>query len=233
MMSKNDAVPGTLPPAMAFGTLALLLLGVAAGAGVAVMVLPAWLPALAGSLEGSAPSAYWYLSRATGIVAYGLLWLSMAFGVMITSRAARAWPGGLIAFDLHQHTSLLGLAFGLFHGLILAGDRYINYTLPQLLIPFGSANYRPIWVGLGQLAFYALVIVGLSFYARRIIGQRLWRLIHYASFGVFLLALLHGTMAGSDSAVPLVSGLYWWSGGLLLFLTLYRALSSALASPAR
>jgi predicted ferric reductase len=218
---------------MALGRLALLLVGAAAGAAMAVVVLPAWLPGLAGSLAGTQPSAYWYLSRASGLVAYGLLWLSMAFGVMLTSRMARAWPGGLLAYDLHQYTSLLGLAFALFHGLILKGDRYINYTLPQLLVPFASANYRPGWVGLGQIAFYLLVIVGLSFYARRVIGQRLWRLIHFLSFGVFMLGLTHGVMSGTDSRGLLVAWLYWASGGLLLFLILHRVLAGTLARTGR
>ena len=73
-------------------------------------------------------------------------------GCLLTSRAARRWPGVVSAGDVHQHVSLLGLAFGMFHGLILLGDRYANYRLTQLLIPFATTAYRPLWVGLGQLA---------------------------------------------------------------------------------
>ncbi|MFN8423771.1 MAG: hypothetical protein U0470_10465 [Anaerolineae bacterium] len=79
---------------------------------------------------------------------------------------ARLWPGGPTAFDLHQHVSLLSLAFAVFHALILLGDRYIDYTLATVLVPFASRDYRPIGVGLGQLAFYPLAVVGLSFYVR-------------------------------------------------------------------
>src|SRR5574341_647780 len=177
------------PPAMAFQNVALLLGAAATGAFAAVVVLPTWLPGLSASLLGASPKAYWYLSRASAMVAYGLLWLSMALGLLITNKMARLWPGAPTAFDLHQHASLLGLAFALFHGLILMGDKYIHYTLAQVLLPFASAGYRPVWVGLGQIALYLLAIVGLSFYVRRSIGHRAWRLIHYLSFVLYALAL--------------------------------------------
>lgn len=224
-ISRIDEIEG-LSPAMALTTLLLMLLAVMAGVFAAVVVLPAWLPGLSESLLGAAPKAYWYLSRASAMVAYGLLWLSMALGLIITNRIARVWPGGPTAFDLHQHASLLGLAFALFHGLILLGDQYMHYTLGQLIVPFAGAGYRPLWVGLGQIGFYSLGMVGLSFYARRAIGRRLWRLIHYLSFVTFFLALAHGLLSGTDSAAPWAQILYWITGGSLLFLTIYRALVS-------
>lgn len=221
-----------LPPTVALSSVLLMLAAVAAGTLGAVVALPALLPGLAGSLAGSEPRAFWYLSRASGLVSFGLLWLAMALGLAITNKLARAWPGGPTAFDLHQHVSVLGLGFGLFHGLILLGDKYTSYTLAQVLVPFAGASYRPVWVGLGQVAFYLLALVGLSSYARRQIGPRLWRLIHSLSFVVFLLALAHGLAAGTDSGAPVVSALYWASGGSLLSLTVYRVVT-ARAKPAR
>jgi predicted ferric reductase len=118
-----------MPLSIALG----LLLAALVGALGAVLLLPAWLPGLSQSLLGAEPKAYWYLARASAGVAFGLLWLSMVFGLLITNRMARLWPGGPAAFDLHQHASLLGLAFGLFHALILLGDGYM--TIPSPIIP--------------------------------------------------------------------------------------------------
>lgn len=231
IVDVNRSELDALPPAMAFSTLILILLAVIAGAFVAIIVLPLWLPGLSTSLASAEPKAYWYLSRMSGLVAYALLWLSMAFGLGITNKLTRLWPGGLSAFDLHRFTSLLGLAFALFHALILIGDRYVGYTLFQVLIPFASTGYRPFWVGLGQIGFYLLIIVSLSFYVRQTIGHRAWRLIHYLSFILFLLALVHGLMSGSDTTSPLVRGLYWASLGSLAFLAIYRLLSPLVARP--
>jgi predicted ferric reductase len=219
-----------LPPAMPLHTLIIMLLAVVLGAFAAAIVLPNWLPGLSQSLLGSEPKAYWYLSRASAMVAYGLLWLSMATGLIITNKLARLWPGGPIAFDLHQFTSLMGLAFALFHALILMGDKYINYDLAQVLVPFNSTGYKPVWVGLGQIGFYLLAIVGLSFYVRKRLGNRSWRLIHYFSFFMFALALLHGIFAGTDSTVVAIQIFYWITGASLLFLLVYRILVTKFAA---
>jgi predicted ferric reductase len=222
----------SLPPGMAPHTLVLVLLASAAGALAAAVVLPSWLPHLSESLLGPEPKAYWYLARASAFVAYGLLWLSMMLGLTMTNKLARVWPGGPVAFDLHQHTSLLGLAFALFHALVLLGDRYIGYSLAQILMPFASTAYKPLEVGLGQIALYLLALVGLSFYVRALIGRKLWRSIHFLSFALFVLALLHGVGSGTDSPMTLSLMFYWASGGTVLFATIYRVLL-VLPSPAR
>src|SRR5512136_138271 len=225
-MSTQSSSPDldNLPPAMPLTTLIVMLLAATFGAFVAAIVLPNWLPGLSQSLLGAEPKAYWYLSRASAMVAYALLWASMASGLIITNKLARVWPGGPTAFDLHQFTSLMGLAFALFHALILMGDKYINYNLAQVLVPFNSVGYKPVWVGLGQIGFYLLVIVGLSFYVRKRIGHRAWRLIHLLSFLMFALALAHGVFSGTDTNLAWVRVFYWVSGGTLVFLTVYRIL---------
>lgn len=210
--------------AVSLATLFTMLFAAVVGAFAAAVVLPRWLPGLSSSLLGAEPKAYWYLARSSALVAFGLLWLSMALGLCITSKVARVWIGGLTLFDVHQFTSLLALAFAIFHSLILLGDAYINYTLAQVLIPFGSRTFRPVAVGLGQVSLYVLALVGLSFYARPWIGRRAWRIIHFLSFAVFLLVLAHGVGSGTDTGQPLVRALYWGSGGSLLFLTIYRIL---------
>ena len=219
-----------MPPAMNFQSLVLMMIAVVVGTALATVILPTWLPGLTASLLGPNPQVYWFLSRSSAIIAYILLWFSMALGVMITNKMARVWPGGPLAYDLHQYASLLGLAYALFHGLILIGDKYINFNLAQVLIPFASANYTPFWVGLGQIGFYLWGVVALSFYVRQNIGRRSWRLIHFTGFLVYLVALLHGITSGTDTGTLWMSLWYWFSGGSLLFMTIYRILVS-LRSP--
>lgn len=197
-----------------------LLAGVAAGV-LALLLLRANPGA---SLLGAAPHGYWYLSRTSALVAFGLLWLATALGLLITDRLARVWPGGPLAFDLHQYASALGLLVALFHAAILLGDRYIGYTPRQLLIPFGGGQHRPLAVALGQVGCYLLIGIWASSRLRLTIGQRWWRRIHFLSFLAFGLALLHGVLAGSDSVVWGVRALYWFSGGSILWLTAYRIL---------
>jgi predicted ferric reductase len=210
--------------AMPLRTPLFTLLAVGVGVFAAVVALPTWLPGLSASLLGAEPKAYWYLSRSSAMVAYVLLWLSMALGLMMTNRLARAWPGGPTAFDLHQYASLLGLAFALFHALILLGDRFIQADLRQVLVPFAYGGYSPLWVGLGQVGIYLMAIVGLSFYVKGQIGRAAWRAIHFISFLMFALALAHGVLSGSDGGLIGIQALYWFTGGSVLFLTAYRIL---------
>ncbi len=235
MSSDQWSAPrGAAPTILShFLTLGLICSGVAAGALAGVIALPGWLPALNASIQALDPKAFWYLSRASGFAAFGLLWLSMVFGLLITNRMARLWPGGFTAFDLHQYASLLGLGLTVFHALILLGDHYINYSVAQLLIPFGSANYRQFWVGLGQIGIYGLAVTSLSFYLRRGLGTRGWRVVHGLSYAAFLLALVHGLLSGSDSGSLLVLGFYWLTAVSTLVLTLYRILMGQLARSGR
>jgi len=216
----------TAAPVMTMQSLMLLFLSVVMGAIMALVVLPGWLPGLAGSLTGEAPKAYWYLSRGSALMAFAFLWLSMGLGLIISNKLARLWPGGPAAFDIHQYTSLIGLAFALFHALILMGDAYIAYTLRQVIVPFASENYKPAWVGLGQIGFYGWAAVVLSFYVRGRMGTRTWRLIHFSSFVIFALAMIHGLFSGTDSADPWVVRMYWYAEASLLFLLLYRIISN-------
>lgn len=218
--------------ALGIGSLVSLLFAVSLGALGALIVLPDWAPALSKTLIGTDPKAYWYLSRGSAFVALGLLWISMMLGLLITDKMAKSWPGAPAAFAVHEYVSLLGLVFGAFHALILLGDHYINYQVAQILVPFGSVNYHPVWVGVGQIGFYVWAIISATFYVRQLIGPKAWRLIHFASFFNFAVAIIHGLGAGTDHATIWAQAIYWSMGATTFFLTVYRVAAS-LASPER
>jgi len=185
-----------------------------------------WLAVIAASLSGPEPRAYWYLSRAAGLTAYGLLWLAIVLGLSLSIRLARVWPGGPTAADLHQFASLLALGFATVHGLVLLGDQYIGYTFAQILVPFTGTGYRPLWVGLGQVGFYLAAVVAFSVYLRDSIGYRAWRALHHLSFAVYILATVHAVGAGTDSAAPLAPLIYWVGAVVVGLLTVRRVLTS-------
>lgn len=204
----------------------LIMLAMMVGLFTAIVLLPAWLPNMASSLTGAEPKVYWYLSRATAFVSLSILWFSMALGLGMSNKMARLWPGAPAAFAIHEYVSLLGLAFALFHALILLGDQYINFTIAQIFIPFSTPGYRPTWTGIGQLGFYLWLIVALSFYVRSRIGQQTWRALHYLSFALYLMGLVHGLFGGTDSGTNWAQRYYWISGGSILFLLIYRIVNT-------
>ncbi len=217
-------------PAFNLGGFAVLMLAAFFGAMAAAIFMPNWLPALTQSAAGTAPKAFWYLSRGSAFVAYTLLWLSMILGTGITNKLSVLWPGLPPTIEIHQYTSILGLAFGFFHGLILMGDHYMAFSLSQVLIPFATSGYRPLWVGIGQVGFYTMLIVTLSFYVRKKIGPKAWRAIHFVSFLTFVSVLVHAILAGTDASTMGAQLFYMITGGLLFFMILYRILASSAAA---
>jgi hypothetical protein len=211
----------------------VVMLAMITGLLLAILLLPTWLPNMASSLGGESPKVYWYLSRATAFVSLTILWLSMALGIGISNKMARLWPGAPAAFAIHEYVSLLGMAFAIFHALVLMGDHYIKFTVVQILVPFSTVDYRPIWVGIGQIGFYVWLIINLSFYVRASIGPKTWRALHYLSFGMYITGLLHGLFSGTDTPASWAQWYYWISGGSLLFLLVYRILNAIAEKSAR
>ncbi len=211
------------------GSLAWAIGGVAAGTALALAVLPDVAPAVVASVSAPQPRSWWYLSRASGLVSYALVAVSMLLGLLLSTRFAKTWPGNAVAFALHEHASILGLAFALLHALVLLGDHDTPFTLLEVLLPFGAA-YRPSALGMGQLAFYGMALLAGTFYVRRLLGQRAWRLIHFASFVVFALALLHGLASATDRLEMLLGVV---PAVLVVILAIYRGLARSLGEVPR
>jgi predicted ferric reductase len=184
--------------------------------------LPYLMPNLTNTLLKADNVLFWYLSRGSAIIGYVLLWLSTVMGLLVTTRVGKTWPGMKISSELHQYVSILGLFFIGFHGVLLLGDAYMKPTLTQLLTPFAFLGYRPINVGIGQLVFYMWVILIISFYIKKITGRKIWRGLHYIGFVAFFAGMVHGITSGTDSTLPWMQLIYWFSAASALFLTAYR-----------
>jgi len=201
-----------------------LLIGVTVGLAVAWFVLPTYLHGLIQSMVGDAPKMYWYVARSAGVVAYVLVWLSVVWGLLLTTTIGKQLGQVAPIVDMHRHLSWLAVSFALGHAVVLLGDKYITYTLWSLFVPYAETSYRPLAVALGQIGWYALVLVTVSFWVRTWTGQKVWRALHYLSFVVFVLVAAHALLAGTD-----VDALrYWYAGSaiVVLFLSILRLLNT-------
>jgi hypothetical protein len=143
------------------------------------------------------PSAYWYLARGTGAVSLVLLTGSVVLGIMGSVRfAAPRWPR--FAIDaIHRDLSLLVLVVLAIHIVTSVLDGFAPITLLDGVIPFVS-GYRPLWLGLGTLAFDLLLAIVITSLVRRRLGYRAWRAIHWLAYASWPVAVLHGLGTGSD-----------------------------------
>jgi predicted ferric reductase len=171
------------------------------------------------TLPLTSAKAYWFVSRSSGVLAYLLLTLSVMWGLVQSGAILRPTIPPALALGLHNFLSWAGLAMGTLHALVLLGDNKPPMNLADILIPF-VGPYRPVWVGLGVVGIYLMLLLSISFYVRSRIGQRTFRLFHYASYAAFLLVSWHAIGAGTDtSALRLV---YTASIGGVGMLTIWR-----------
>jgi predicted ferric reductase len=192
MSSQTTSQNNSLP----WFNILIIFLGLAV-VGVFVLVGLRALVNLSRFLPLTSSKAYWFISRSSGVLAYLLLTLGVMWGLVQSGAILRPSIPPALALGLHSFINWSAVAMVGLHALILLGDNFIKMTLSDLIIPFVSP-YRPLAIGLGVLAFYLMLMLSLSFYARRWLGQKTFRAFHYASFLTYLLVSVHGLTSGSD-----------------------------------
>jgi hypothetical protein len=174
--------------------------GALARAGVPPHVLP---PA---AIIVTSSTPLWYLTRATGLVALVLLTLSMAFGLLSSVRYQRPALPRFVTIGLHRSMSLLALAFTLVHIVTTLADSFVPIHVQDVVIPFISA-YRPVWLGLGAIAFDLMLALTVTSLLRTRMSYLSWRLVHWTSYLCWPIAVVHGLGTGTDTPVHWVLGL--------------------------
>ncbi len=197
-------------------------LAVVGGLVVGGVVIP-WVIGLQDRLLGPETKFFWYLSRASGVTAYLLLTLSMVQGLGVFTRVLDGLFQRVSTYTLHEHLSWLALGFSGLHAGVLMLDRHQPFGLTEVLVPF-TAGYRPVPVGLGVPAIYGMALLVESFSLKPYLSHRNWRMLHYASFGVYLLISLHGMFAGTDTEMAWMQWLYLGSVATVMFFLFYRIL---------
>jgi len=139
----------------------------------------------------------WSVLRATGIVAYLALAITVTFGALLGSRFAPAWLARAQQYGWHGLLSGFALIMGSAHGLFLVVDGKYAQPLKALLLP-GTSSFAPVAVGLGTLGLYGLALVYLSTRWRKRFSVRVWRTLHLVAYPAFGALTLHGVLTGSD-----------------------------------
>jgi DMSO/TMAO reductase YedYZ heme-binding membrane subunit len=146
---------------------------------------------------------WWYVARSGGIVAWGLLAISMFWGLALSSRFLGKRPKPNWMLDLHRFVGGLATVFTVVHVVGLMLDDYIGFGPADVLVPF-AGNYHPLAVGWGIVAMYLLIAVEVTSLLRKRLSKRAWRATHYLSFPLFVLSTVHLLWVGSDRTTPLL-----------------------------
>lgn len=176
------------------------------------------------------PQFWWYVARASGIVAWLMLTASVIWGVILSTKAfpARRRPAWLL--DLHRWLGGLTVWFVAVHIGALVADNYTAFGLADITVPFAS-SWRPGAVALGVVAAWLLAAVQLTSLAVKRLPRTVWRAVHLTSYATFWLTSVHAALAGSDRTNWLYELTAAASIGAVAWALIYRLTNRRATSP--
>jgi hypothetical protein len=146
----------------------------------------------------------WLASRAAGVTALGLLGLQILIGLLLSHPTNKlTWRLSRVVFPWHDTLWLFVVAFVAAHVVTIVVDPFAGVGLSGALVP-GLSAYRSAPVALGTIALYALLVTGLTARWTRLLPPGAWLAIHRGAVAIFIVAWMHGLLAGTDSA-PLLA----------------------------
>ena len=149
-------------------------------------------------LAAVTPSALWFITRATGTVSLVLLTVTVALGIVNIRRTHIGDTPRFVIESVHRTAALLAVSFVAVHVVTTLLDGFAPIHPLDLIVPFRS-TYRPVWLGLGTVAFDLLVALVVTSLLRRRLGLRAWRTTHWLAYACWPVALFHGLGTGSDT----------------------------------
>jgi methionine sulfoxide reductase heme-binding subunit len=142
-------------------------------------------------------TGFWYVSRATGIVALLLLTAVFVLGILINRQGKLPGLPRFAVTDLHRNLSLLAVAFVVVHVLTAVLDTYVSIPLISGVIPFTS-GYERLWLALGAIAFDLMLAMIVTSLIRGRLSRKLWRAIHLLAYLSWPVAFVHSLYSSRD-----------------------------------
>jgi predicted ferric reductase len=176
----------------------------------------------------------WFVSRASGLALLVSFSTVLVLGVAARlGSAPRRWPRFAVA-ELHRTLALFSVAFLVLHVVTAILDPFVTIGWAATLIPFASP-YRTLAIALGTLAVDLGGAVVLTSLARRRLGYRAWRAVHWLAYLAWPVAFAHSLTAGNDLGIWWVALLEWGSAAAVATAIVARLLQAArhAAPPAR
>jgi len=165
----------------------------------------------------------WYITRASAIIGFLLLYIAIFFGTVSCLPGIRKYFLRFRSLNFHCWISVQAFLFALIHGFSLLFDKSVPFSIKGILVPFAS-TYEPGLVALGTISLYLMLILILTSYARRYFSYHVWRTVHFLNIALYLFSIVHALQLGSDLKGGLLRIIFIVANGLLLALLLFNLL---------
>jgi methionine sulfoxide reductase heme-binding subunit len=143
-----------------------------------------------------APHLFWITSRAAGFAALIVASLAVSLGLLMSTKLLKGRTSELRT--AHDTLALATIVAIVVHAVALLGDQFLHPTIFDISIPFVS-GYKTLWTSLGIVGGWGLILLGLSYYARRWVGAVRWRKLHRFTALAWLAGLVHALGEGTDA----------------------------------
>ncbi|SRR6266851_3384599 len=145
----------------------------------------------------SGTTAFWYASRATGIVALLLLTAVLVLGILVNRQGRLPGLPRFAVTSLHRNLSLLAVVFVAVHVVTAVLDTFVSIPLVSGVIPFAS-GYERLWLGLGAISFDLMIAMIVTSLLRGHLNRILWRAIHLLAYASWPVAFAHSIGSSKD-----------------------------------
>jgi DMSO/TMAO reductase YedYZ heme-binding membrane subunit len=161
----------------------------------------------------------WYISRASGLVAFLLLYVSIFLALTLRVPFLRKYFEPMYALNAHGWIALQATVIALVHGLVLIFDKFLGFSVFDVLIPFKS-NYETSMVTLGILSFYLMAILVATSYGRKYMSQKFWRVVHFSNIILYVIVVIHAFYLGTDMKNDIVRNVFILANAFLVLIML-------------
>ncbi len=141
---------------------------------------------------------WWYVARASGLVAWGLVVASCTWGLLHALRTFGRRPSPAWMLSVHRYLSALAIAFVAVHVVAILADGFVDFGVADVLVPMVS-TWHPLAVAWGIVGLYVLLAVEGTSLARHRLSPRVWRGTHMLSYVLLALVTIHLLAAGTDA----------------------------------
>jgi predicted ferric reductase len=142
-------------------------------------------------------TAFWYASRATGIVALLLLTTVLVLGIGVSRQGRLPGLPRFAVTDIHRNLSLLSVAFIAIHVLTAVLDSYVHIPLISAAVPFAS-GYERLWLGLGAVSLDIMAAMIVTSLLRGRMNRVVWRAVHLLAYASWPVAFAHSIGSSKD-----------------------------------
>jgi predicted ferric reductase len=142
-------------------------------------------------------TAFWFASRATGVISLILFSIVAILGIMVNRQGRLPGLPRFAVTGLHRNLSLLTVAFLGTHIVTAIVDGYAKIPWLSTVVPF-SSGYERFWIGLGTVAvdlFAALIVTSLL---RDRLKPAVWRAVHWLAYVSYPVIVVHSFGAYKD-----------------------------------